>query len=78
MAFDPTLPQTNAPIVSAELRAQFNALQDQITALQQQMASRAGRPIFNELDPGYHNPPTTDDLVAIQTFINDLVQQLVQ
>jgi hypothetical protein len=28
MAFDPSLPQTNAPIVSAELRSQFNGLND--------------------------------------------------
>ena len=78
MAFDATLPQTNAPIVSAELRAQFNALQDQITVLQQQMVSRAHRPSPSEFDPGFSDPPTSADLLAIQTFINDLVQQLTQ
>ena len=36
MAFDPTKPADHAPIVAAELRNQFNALQAQITALQQQ------------------------------------------
>jgi hypothetical protein len=38
MSFDPTKPADHAPIVSAELRDQFNALQAQITALQQQLA----------------------------------------
>jgi hypothetical protein len=28
MAFDPALPQTHAPIVSAELRGQFNERKD--------------------------------------------------
>ena len=38
MAYDPTKPADHAPIVAAELRDQFNALQAQITALQQQLA----------------------------------------
>ncbi len=38
MAFDPTKPADHAQIVSAELRNQFNGLQEQITALQQQLA----------------------------------------
>jgi hypothetical protein len=38
MAYDPTKPADHAPVVSAELRNQFNALQEQITALQQQIA----------------------------------------
>ena len=47
MAFDPTKPADHAPIVSAELRDQFNALKAlidaqaaQITALTQQLGSR--------------------------------------
>ena len=38
MAFDPTKPANHSQILSAELRNQFNALQGQITALQQQVA----------------------------------------
>ena len=38
MAFDPTKPADHAPIIAAELRNQLNALQAQITALQQQSA----------------------------------------
>src|SRR6266850_1023375 len=41
MAYDPTLPADHAPIVAAELRNQFNALQAQITALQQQVGPLA-------------------------------------
>jgi hypothetical protein len=38
MSFDPTKPADHANIVAAELRNQFNALQAQIVALQQQFA----------------------------------------
>ena len=38
MPFDPTKPADHAQILSAELRNQFNALQAQIAALQQQVA----------------------------------------
>ena len=37
MAYDPTKPADHAPIIAAELRDQFNALQAQITALQYQL-----------------------------------------
>ncbi len=33
--FDPALPATNSPIVSQELRDQFNALNDRIVSLEQ-------------------------------------------
>jgi len=39
MSFDSTKPADHAPIVAAELRNQFNALQAQITVLQQQMTT---------------------------------------
>ena len=42
------------------------------------MVSRAHRPSPSEFDPGFSDPPTAADLMAIQTFINDLVQQLIQ
>ena len=38
MAFNPTLPVNGSAIVAAELRNQFNALNDLVTALQQQLA----------------------------------------
>ena len=39
MAFDPTKPVEGSEIDAAELRNQFNALQEQITAMQQQLVS---------------------------------------
>ena len=42
------------------------------------MVSRAHRPGSGEFDLGFSDPPTSADLMAIQTFINDLVQQLIQ
>ena len=77
-AFNPNLPANNSPIVAAELRNQLNALQDQITALQQQVGSRAARPDLGEFDPGFTTTPTAADLLTIQGFINTLVQQLEQ
>jgi hypothetical protein len=83
MPFDPTKPANGAPIVAAELRNQFNALkalidaqQAQIIALQNDVANKATKPTAGELDPGYSDPPVYADLMAIQGFINDLVQQL--
>ncbi len=37
MPYDPTLPADHAPVVAAELRNQFNALNDLITAQQAQL-----------------------------------------
>ena len=60
MAFDPTKPADHSPIVAGELRDQFNALQAQITALQQQIA---GVPVLTannatmSLDWTYNGPP---------------------
>ncbi len=90
MAYDPTKPANGAPIVSAELRNQFAGLktlmdtqaaqiatlQTQVAQLQTSVASKATKPTAGELDPGYSDPPTYADLMAIQGFINDLVQQL--
>ncbi|MGO9587781.1 MAG: hypothetical protein ACLP2Y_16465 [Limisphaerales bacterium] len=61
MAFDSTKPADHAPIVSAELRNQFNALQAQITALQQQVGGSAPVLTANNstmsLDWTYNGPP---------------------
>jgi len=83
MAFDPTKPANGAPVIAAELRNQFIALKSlidaqavQIAALQTALATKASRPTAGELDPGYSDPPTSADLISIQNFINDLVQQL--
>jgi len=76
--FDPNLPANNSPIVAAELRNQLNALQAQITALQQLVGSRATMPTLGEFDPGFNDPPTTGDLENVRGYFNTLVQQLEQ
>ena len=83
MAYDPNLPASHSPIVSAELRAQFaglkaliDAQQTQITALQAAVAGKASMPQMGEFDPDIHDPPTTADLVAFGDCINQLVQEL--
>ena len=61
MAFDPTKPADHAPLVAAEMRNQFNALQDRITALQQQFGLAApvltANNVTMSLDWTYNGPP---------------------
>ena len=83
MAFDSTKPADHAPIVAAELRSQFNALQAQIAALQAQVAAlqsalngKASAITWSEYDPGIHNPPTFDDVEGLRLYVNNLVTQL--
>jgi hypothetical protein len=83
MAFDPTKPVELSPLDAGEIRNQLNALKAlidaqaaQIVALQNDVANKATKPTAGELDPGYSDPPTYADLMSIQGFINDLVQQL--
>ena len=81
MPYDSTKPANGAPILSAELRNQFaglkaliDAQQVQITALQNALAGKSARPTMGEFDPGFSDPPTNADLMAIQGVINELVQ----
>jgi division protein CdvB (Snf7/Vps24/ESCRT-III family) len=80
MAFDSTKPAANSPIVSQELRDQFNALKEQvdaqqaqITSLQQQIGTKAFMPQMGEFDPGMHDPPQLADLQAVQDYLNQLI-----
>ena len=61
MTFDSSKPADHSPIVAAELRSQFNALQEQITALQQQLGAFAPVLTANNatmsLDWTYSGPP---------------------
>ena len=83
MAFNPNLPVDHSPIVAAELRNQFNALQAQITALQTQVTAlqnklndAAHNPQQGEFDPGFNDPPQVADLQAVQDYLNQLVAGL--
>ena len=83
MAFDPTKPANNSPISSAELRNQLNALkglidgmQAQVSELQTQIGGRALMPTMGEFIHSPHDPPTVDDIYALNGVVNDLLKQL--
>lgn len=85
MAFNPNLPANNSPIVSQELRDQFNGLkalidglQSQINALQSALNTKVSRASMGEFDPGFSDPPTLADLQNIQAVINDMIEALGQ
>jgi hypothetical protein len=73
MAFNPTLPQTNAPISSAELREQFVGLKDLID---QGVAQCAGFPDVSPLQIAISNPPTQAQVMAIVDRFNELLDAL--
>ena len=70
MAFDPTKPATGAPIVSAELREQFNGLKAELDARAMSASSVAG------LTQAISNPPTQAQVQAIQAKLNELIATL--
>jgi hypothetical protein len=72
MAFDPTKPATGAPIVSAELRAQFNGLLEAIEGRALLPASVA--PLTQTIS----NPPTQAQVQALQAKLNELIAVLKQ
>ena len=84
MPFDPTKPANNSRLSSAEMRDQLNSLkalidaqQLQINALQTALDGKAFFPqTMGEFDPGFHDPPTIEDLNAIKDYLTQLVQQL--
>ena len=84
MAFNATLPQTNAPIASAELRAQFTGLKDLIDALptSANMSSAITNQVAANLvgvDPlalSISNPPTQAQVTAILDRLKLLIQRL--
>jgi len=75
MPFDPTLPQTNAPIVSAELRNQFNALNDHLTGLDDITNNFAmSTNGVAQLSLAISNPPTQAEVQALRDKINEMLQ----
>ena len=74
MPFDPTLPANNSPISSAELRDQFNGLQDQIIAVQD-IAYDTPRNTNDiaQLTLTISNPPTQAEVQAIRDKINEML-----
>jgi hypothetical protein len=83
MAYDPTLPANNSPIVSAELRNQFNALKALIDAqaaliadLQSQLANKAFLPTMQAYDQSISDPPTQTDIQNLVDWLNQVLGQL--
>ncbi len=71
MPFDPAIPRTNSPIASAELRNQFQAIQDNIDAV---------RDHLNQVQPlglTVSNPPTQAEVQAIANKLDELLNYLI-
>ena len=84
MAFNATLPQTNAPVASAELRAQFTGLKDLIDAVptSPNMASGITNQVAADLvgvtplSLSISNPPTQAQVTAILNQLNLVISRL--
>jgi len=75
--FDPTLPATNSPVTSLELRHQLNALNDQFTTLNTTVTGVFSN--ANAVDPlttPFATPPTHADLETLRSKLNELISAL--
>ena len=74
MAFDPTLPANNSLVSSAELRSQFNGLQEQIIFLQDEVDDTPHNTNgIAQLSLTISNPPTQAEVTAIRDKINEML-----
>lgn len=70
MAFNSTLPVDHSPIVAAELRAQFNGLNDLLTAQQNRWAALATQLAdITPLNMTISDPPTVNE---VQSLVNQM------
>ena len=84
MPYDATLPVDHSPIVAAELRSQFNGLNDSLNQLPESQAMGAAvagfAPCnvdqFSPLTLAVSNPPTQAEVTAILDAFNALVMAL--
>ena len=84
MAYDPTKPAGNSPVVSAELRAQFAGLKELIdqrptaadveSSIQTETAGNCGG--VASLDITISDPPTAADVQAISIKLQELMLAL--
>ena len=84
MAYDPTKPANNAPVVSQELRDQFNALKalidakpstdDMNAAIGANSASNVDR--VEPMSSGVSDPPTQEEVQQIYNTLNYLINAL--
>ena len=86
MPFDPTLPVNNSLISSSELRNQLNGLKTIIdnnastasTALINAIDGTAVNPAVNTLGQSISNPPTQEQVQAIQNKLNELINAITR
>ncbi len=84
MPYDPSLPTNNSPIVAAELRNQFNGLNDLIADLpttanvNDMIVSNTPRNCDGVavLAGSIANPPTQAQVLALQDKVNELIAAL--
>ena len=74
MAFDPTLPVNNSLVSSAELRNQFNGLNEQIVLMQDQVDDTPHNTNgIAQLSLTISNPPSKAEVEAIRDKINEML-----
>ena len=74
MAFDPNKPATNAEITSAELREQFNALNDRLVAVESALQETARDPVgVGTFTTTLNDPPGAAQVQAILDVLNQLI-----
>ena len=80
MAFDSTKPANGSPIVSAELRNQFNALNDDLQQralsidVQDAINAQSSGPVNSIPPPNFviSNPPTQAEILAMADYLTQL------
>ncbi len=78
MAFDPTKPQNGTDIDAVEIRAQLNALNDRIVALEAALANTAQNPSLGTLSLALSDPPTRTEVQQMLDFLNTLMNQITR
>ena len=78
MAFDPALPADHSPLSAAEMRAQFTALADRITALELAIGGTAKNPSLGTLSLSLDDPPTRPQVQAFLDDFNALLNQITR
>ena len=71
MPFDSTLPKNNAPIVAAEMRDQFQEIQNNVDAVREQLQ------IVQPLALTVSNPPTQAQVQALANKLDELINTLL-
>jgi len=71
MPFDPAIPRTNSPLVSAELRNQFQGIQDNIDAVREHLI------VVQPLGMTVSNPPTQAQVQALADKLDERINSLL-